>query len=68
MNGSFEVLEKVGKVAYRLALPAEFKMHPVFHVTLLEPIKKDQRLQPPPPRVLLNGDVVFTVGRILDHR
>ena len=42
-------------------------MHPVFHVSRLKPVKKDQRLQAPPPRVLLNGRVVLTVDRILDH-
>ena len=66
--GPYKVLERVGKVAYHLALPVELKMHPVFHVPLLKPVKQDQRLQPPPPRVLLNGDVVYTIDRILDHR
>ena len=66
--GPYKVLEQFGKVAYHLALPVELKMHPVFHVALLKPVKKDQRLRPPPPRVLLNGDVIFTVHRILDHR
>ena len=58
----------VGKVAYRLALPVELKSHPVFHVSLLKPVKQDQRLQPPPPRVLLHVDVLYTIDRILDHR
>nr|GEY57079.1 Ty3/gypsy retrotransposon protein [Tanacetum cinerariifolium] len=34
--GSFEVLERVGKVAYRLAIPDSNKIHLVFHVSLLK--------------------------------
>ena len=34
--GPFEILERVGQQSYRLNLPEEYKIHDVFHVSLLK--------------------------------
>ena len=33
--GPFEILDKIGPVAYMIALPASMNVHNVFHVSLL---------------------------------
>ena len=65
--GPFTVLERIGDLAYRLELPASMRMHPVFHVSLLQAYREDGRVQPPPPPFYVGGQLAYTVDRILDH-
>jgi len=39
--GKFRILQKVSSHAYNLDLPASMKVHPIFHVSLLEPAATD---------------------------
>ena len=34
--GPFQIIETIGQQAYRLSLPEDWKIHPVFHVSLLK--------------------------------
>ena len=43
-------------------------IHPVFHVSLLEPFKSDGRIQPPPPPIELEGALEYEVEAINKHR
>jgi hypothetical protein len=39
--GPFQVLERVGRLAYRLAIPPHWRIHPVISIAHLEPAAKD---------------------------
>ena len=71
-DGPFEVIEKVGVVAYRLKLPERLKLHPTFHVSYLRPFHEDNedpkrsKSQRAPPTIHKQFD--DGIVKIMDHR
>jgi hypothetical protein len=66
--GPFKVVQKVGPVSYKLEMNPDWRVHPVFHVSLLELYKTDGRIRPPPPPIELEGALEYEVETILKHR
>ena len=70
--GPFKIIQVVSPLAMKLDLPAALKaIHPVFHVSLLEPAPTDDvpgRRQPPPEPVILQGEEEWDVRQILDSK
>lgn len=67
--GPFEIVKRVGNVAYELKLPPDMLMHDVFHVSLLRPYKRKGNASPeaPPPAILPTGTVEYEVEEIIEH-
>jgi hypothetical protein len=66
--GPFEVTERIGKVAYKLDLPPNLKMHNVFHVQLLKKYRDNGKMQPPPPPNEIDDSLEYEVERVLGQR
>ena len=69
--GPFSILERVGIQAYKLQLPHSMKIHPVFHVSLLDRYVESDipgRTQPPPPPVIIKNQVEYEVEDILNSK
>src|SRR5258706_11360420 len=71
--GKFKILKKVSSHAYKLELPDTMKVHPVFHVSLLEPTVSDPlpgQLQPPPPPMIIDDsdEPEYEVDEIVDSK
>lgn len=55
--GPFKILAKIGEVAYRLQLPEQSRIHPVFHVSLLKKAIGEYQVQGELPKDLEITDV-----------
>ena len=70
--GPFPVEAIINPAAVRLTLPPSMKIHPVFHVSQLKPVAvsalSPPAPAPPPPRILEDGDPVWTVKEIMKVR
>jgi hypothetical protein len=67
--GPFTIAKLVGLVACQLDLSPHFKIHNVFHVSLLEPYHENQipeRHRKPPAPVKIEGHKEFEVQEVLD--
>jgi len=69
--GPFRITKVISPVTYRLELPAQWNIHPVFHASLLTPyIETDSHrpnfLRPPPD--LIKGENEYEVETIRKHR
>ncbi|MBW0490582.1 hypothetical protein O181_030297 [Austropuccinia psidii MF-1] len=70
--GHFKAIKNIGSHAYNLKLPQKWKsVHPVFHVSLLEPVKQSSittHHQFPPPPVLVQEQEEWEVTQVLDSK
>uniref|UniRef100_A0A0W0FJH8 Reverse transcriptase-rnase h-integrase n=1 Tax=Moniliophthora roreri TaxID=221103 RepID=A0A0W0FJH8_MONRR len=69
-EGPFEITEVLGPVTYRLKLPFQWRIHPVFHAGLLSPFKETDIhgpnfLEPPPD--IVEGQEEHEVEAIIGH-
>ena len=70
-EGPFKIVEVLGPLTYQLELPSSWKIHDVFHATLLKPYQETETYgenYPRPPPILEEGEELYEVEAILNHR
>ena len=63
--GPFKVKRKISDTNYKLSLPQSMQIHPIFHISLLEPASPRAQLD---KTTVLEDEEEYEVEKILDHR
>ena len=69
--GPFEIIEEISPVVYKLQLLSAWRIHDVFHASLLTPqVMTSEYGAPPTPPLpeLVDGELEFKVENILHHK
>uniref|UniRef100_A0AAX7TKY8 Chromo domain-containing protein n=1 Tax=Astatotilapia calliptera TaxID=8154 RepID=A0AAX7TKY8_ASTCA len=69
--GPFEISALVNPVSVKLKLPRNMKIHDVFHVSQVKPLRSSPLCppsRPPPPPRLVDGLPAYSITRIMDSR
>jgi hypothetical protein len=70
-HGPFKIIQVMSAVNYRIELPTQWNIHPVFHIDLLTPYRETIIHGPnftwPAPE-LIDGEEEYSVEKILDSR
>jgi len=69
--GPFPIISQPSAMSFTLRLPGTIRIHPVFHVSSLEPEHPNtflDRDQPPPPPLIVEGMPEYLIERIVDSK
>ena len=70
-EGPFTITKVLSPIVYQLRLPKTWKIHPVFHASLLSPYRENEvhgKNFPVPPPGLINGEEKYEIEKIIRHR
>jgi hypothetical protein len=67
--GPYKVLQKIGTMAYKLEFPSSSRVHPIFHVSFLKKVIRDNILvQTILPELDEEGKIILDPESITDTR
>ena len=70
-EGLFTITKVLSPIVYQLRLPKTWKIHPVFHASLLSPYRENGvhgKNFPVPPPDLIDGKEEYKIKKIIRHR